>query len=317
MAFCHRCGSRGSRAPPSINLTEEPSEDQLEIVYLNSEIKKLQEKLQNVQDTLSEHLNSKNTAMKTDGEEILPWHFKLTALQEEYLSLPDIMGHVKVFRSFLTEYAVCFDVSSNSWLWYEWTQRLWIITDGSEMIPLLVKLVHEFDRRGVKLDPSLTKNTLQLRSIISILKTRLADHAGIRFKLNRNEHLVSLDNGKVLDLRYDKVRYRTREDYFSCFISNGVVISQHGVDLPKRFSKQNEELESFFRGMIVPNTNKNTTVIGILSSQLYDIYTKWCNDEYLECESRKTLITFLESKGFDRKRLSDGYHWLGIDGPFL
>lgn len=303
--------------PKTLNLSEEPSEFELEVSHLNLEIKDLQEKLQKARDTLSDHLKSKNMAMKLEGEEILPWHFKLTAVQEEYLSRPDILGHVKVFRSLLTGYAVCVDISSNNWLWYEWTQRLWVLTNGMEILPLFIKIISEKERIGVKINVVLTRNTLQLHDIVSNLKTRLVDYGDIQYKLNRNENLASLENGKVIELDTYKVRLRIREDYLSSFISKGKIISQAGIELPLRIAKQNEDLESFYRGVIVPNTNKNKTVTGILSSQLHSIYEEWCNSRFLESQSRKTLITFLESKGFDRKRLSDGYHWLGIDGPFL
>lgn len=282
---------------------------------LRTEIKWLKQKIQGIEDTLRQYRNSVITEM--EEEEILPWHYRLTPEAIKLLEAPGILEHTIVFKRFLLGYAVCIDVIANKWLWYEWSQRLWVVTKGKDMLPLLLRLVAEFKSRNVNLSKNLTKSTIHLHDLIRNLKTKLVDFSGIQNKINQNSGLVPLADGKIMDEKLGKIRYRTKDDYFSIYFFKGKVKAPAKISLEKSINKWPEELEDFFQGVVIPNSSKKESSVGILCSQLYEIYREWCESNYIKLENRRRFIAFLEDKGFVRKRYTDGFHWMRIDGSFL
>lgn len=293
---------------PVIDKEAENSQLLAEIAFLHKEIEKYK--------CLLSFTKRYGEEDNMDWEEILPWSYEITKLLRRKLASNLFNEHVFVFKKFLRGFAFCIDVANNSWLWYDWNQRLWVFSSGEEMLPLVTKLINELVSKRIPLSDKLTTDFGYLHNLIIVLKTELLDFGDIQGKIDSNTELIPISQARVVNVDSKIIRMRRKEDYFSFFYDKGKIkfISRNTDIKINRTEKNTEYLRRFFEEIISPFVSKGEK---IFTKDLYNYYVNWCKRKQIIQESKQRLGRFLTEAGFIRKRFSDGFYWMDINPSFL
>jgi hypothetical protein len=260
-------------------------------------------------------LKSKFPEKEPDEPEKTPDRFSLKYDDIERLSKGDPSQHLVVFRRLLKGYAVCPEISKDTWIWYNWKERLWVVTSSKGMIPFLSALVAECRDRVVNMhEKHFSKHLLNVANLVNMienLKFYLQDENNIATKLNKNKDLVPLVEKKVYEISTGRLRTRIKTDYLTHYYDGPELKMSPPLPDTSVLDGPVDSFDMFLKSEMVLITKDPTHKVRC--GPLHSAFCDWCDENgYTKLTSRQ-FTAAMKNLGLDKKKFATGEHWIGAE----